>query len=42
MMREEPIITEHYSAPKGITVKAYLTVVEESTQGEGSPLVDAE
>jgi hypothetical protein len=42
MMREEPIITEQYSAPKGLTVKAYLTVEEESSQEECSPLVDAE
>jgi hypothetical protein len=28
-MREEPIITEQYSAPKGLTVKAYLTGEEE-------------
>jgi hypothetical protein len=41
-MREEPTITEQYSAPKGVTVKAHLAVEEESTQEEGIPLMDTE
>ncbi len=40
MMREEPIITGQHKAPKGLTVK--VAVEEESSQEEGSPMVDAE
>jgi hypothetical protein len=41
-MSEDIFITEEHSAPNRLNIKVPLTVEEESSQEEGSPLVDAE